>query len=200
MPLYPIFIVEDNSATRGLLEKQLSRHGHESHQFATSTDFLGKAESLPPGLVILDIHLPGIGGLELLDRLSPDSGPFAVVVISGSADVDDAIGAFRRGAVHFVRKPYRQAVLLDAVVEAGEMLDQTISRNLIKDRAAQIHLSAREREVLEYLVKGQQSKGIAFELGISIRTVEMHRSKVLSKLGARSTSHAVAIAKGLALV
>lgn len=196
----PVFIVEDRALARRTLERQLAHMGRTCRLFPNAADFFSSLGDLAPGIVLLDIHMPGKSGLDLLDDMGPDHGPFAVVVLSGSNAVDDAIGAFRRGAVHFLRKPYRLADLANAIAEAGEVLQHKLRE---RDRAKQalgVRLSSREMEVLGGMARGLQSKAIAHELDISIRTVELHRSKLIAKLHARSGSHALSIAKDLGLL
>lgn len=197
---FPVYVVEDNALARRTLQRQLDRQGIRSLLLEDGASFLDALPSLEPGIILLDVHLPGHSGVALIDEIAVEHGPFAIVMVSGSVDVDDAIGAFRRGAIHFLRKPYRMAELSLALAEAGEALEAEIAARQRRDVAGKVNLTRREAEVLRELARGHASKVIAFNLDISIRTVEMHRSHIIAKLGAHSASHALAIAQKLGLV
>jgi two-component system response regulator FixJ len=121
-------------------------------------------------------------------------------MVSGSAEVDDAIVAFRRGAIHFLRKPFRRDALLLVLSEVEQIVYERMADYARRQNASSITLTPREREVLEAMANGEQSKVIAWKLGLSTRTVEMHRSNILAKLHARNASQAVAIARELGLI
>lgn len=197
---YPVYIVEDDELASEALRLQLEATGRSCRAFATSTAFLEAMHSLEPGVILLDLRLPGVHGLDLLDAIDEDIGPFAVVIVSASRQVNDAIGAFRRGVVDYLRKPWTPSELADVLLEADEEVGKQLKARQRREQAEDIHLTDRELEVLRAMAEGRQSKIIAYELGLSIRTVDMHRSNIMAKLNARGASHALAIAKELGLI
>jgi two-component system response regulator FixJ len=200
MGSFPVYVVEDDELARKLIARQLENLGRECSMFEHATAFLGQAAELDPGIVVLDLRLPGMSGLDLLDQMAGDAAQFAVIVYSASSEVSDAIGAFRRGVIDFLRKPSTPEEL-GRVLGAGDAYLKERKEELRRRSLAEsIKLTAREKEVLDALAAGKQSKTIAFELDISIRTVEMHRANVVSKLQARGTTHALAKAKELGLI
>ena len=137
-----------------------------------------------------------MSGLELLERLKEQRTDWPVVMLTGHAEVGAAVESFRSGAVHFLSKPFKKTELLAALAEAAEIGRRRVQLAGSREQAlAAQKLSTREREVLAAIAEGKQSKAIAWELGISVRTVDLHRSNILAKLSARNTSQAVAIAK-----
>lgn len=196
----PVYAVEDSAFAWRMLRHQLEFLGREYRHFDTCTAFIEAQSTLPPGIIVLDIHLPGMSGLELLEQLSPEAGPFAVIAFSGSSEVNDAIGAFRRGAIDFLRKPSPMDEMERSLKKAGKVVEAELEERRRQDKAASVRLSRREKEVLQALAQGRQSKVIAHDLGISIRTVEMHRSNIIAKLDARNASHALTIAQDLGLI
>jgi two-component system response regulator FixJ len=200
MGSFPVYVVEDDELARTLIARQLGNLGRECTMFEHATAFLAEAQGLDPGIVVLDLRLPGMSGLDLLDEMGGAAGPFAVIVYSASSEVSDAIGAFRRGVIDFLRKPSAPDELA-RVLEAGDAFLETQQEEIRRRSLAEsIKLTGREKEVLVALAAGKQSKAIAFELDISIRTVEMHRANVVAKLQARGTTHALARAKELGLI
>jgi len=199
MATFPVYGVEDDELARTLLARQLGNLGREFRMFEHATAFLGEVPSLEPGIVILDLRLPGMSGLELLDQLEEDA-LFAVVVYSASSEVSDAIGAFRRGVIDFLRKPSTPEELAKVLADGDAYVESRLEAIRRQSMAESIHLTKREMEVLLALAAGKQSKAIAFDLDISIRTVEMHRANVVAKLKARGTAHALAKAKELGLI
>lgn len=200
MGSFPVYVVEDDQLARTLIARQLGNLGRECRMFEHATAFLGEAPALDPGVVMLDLRLPGMSGLDLLDQLGGEAALFGVIVYSASSEVSDAIGAFRRGVIDFLRKPSTPEELA-RVLEAGDAYLAARQEEIRRRSLAEsIRLTGREKEVLIALAAGKQSKAIAYELDISIRTVEMHRANVVTKLGARSTTHALAKAKELGLI
>jgi two-component system response regulator FixJ len=194
-----VYVIDDDPMARRLVIRMLASEPIDCREFASATEFLDALDALPFGCVLLDIHMPDFDGLEVLSRTLVRQ-PFPVVMASGSVDVDDAITAFRRGAVHFLRKPYDKATLIATLAEAEAVGIRRQSDADRRDRASRIHLTAREQQVLEATAAGSQSKCTAWQLGLSVRTVEMHRSNLLAKLGAANASQAVAIARTLRLL
>ncbi len=137
-----------------------------------------------------------MSGIELLKLLLKKQIDWPVIMLSGFAEVGSTIEAFRSGAVHFLRKPFKQAELVAALTEAAEIGRRRLSQAIDpRQLEALKRLTQRERQVLEEIARGLQSKEVAWKLGISVRTVDVHRSNILAKLSARNTSQAVAIVR-----
>ena len=164
--------------------------------FASGDEFL-KAR-LPDHLncILLDIRMPGMSGLDVLRALGEHDDPPSVLVLTGHGDIPMAVEAMRLGALDFLEKPYAPKSLLAAVDSASDFYEQNRAVNAGNRDAAMLveNLSERQRQVLEGMVKGRPNKLIAFDLGLSIRTVEAYRAQLLVKLGVRSTAEAVCIA------
>lgn len=195
-----IAIVDDDEAVRRSTSEIMRRSGYDVRMFASGDDFVG-SELGPVACVLLDLHMPGKDGLAVLAALRDRGDAPPVIVITAHGDLAVAIAAMKLGACDFFEKPYRATDLL-ASVEAA--LDRPDDRDAITFRAWAIAvvdtLTRRQRQVLEGILQGMQNKIIAFELGLSTRTVEAYRSQLLEKLGARGTAEAVrvALAAGLA--
>lgn len=197
-----VYIVDDDAAVRHSLALLLETQGYRVASFAAAPDFLAAAPSLPAGVLIADIRMPEMDGLELQQRLGERALPFPVILITGHGDVPLAVHAMKAGAVDFIEKPFAADAILAAI-------DAALTRRAgagKPDPAAQAaagrlaELSPREREVLDGLVAGLPNKAIAYDLAISPRTVEIHRARVMHKMQAKSLSELVrlALAAGLA--
>ena len=174
--------------------------GFGTRQYGSPAEFLGLLDELEPGVICLDIKMPGMSGIDLLKLLSKKQIDWPVIMLTGYAEVGSAIEAFRSGAIHFLRKPFKQLELADALREAAEIGRRRLSQAVDpKQLEALQRLTPREREVLEEIAQGLQSKEIAWKLGISVRTVDVYRSSILAKLSARNTSQAVAIVRAVGL-
>lgn len=189
-----VHIIDDDESVLRTLARSVKQSGRETMLHRSADAFLAAIDSLPFGCVVSDINMPGRSGLDLIAILQQDHPEWPVVMITGFAEVDAAIRSFRHGAVHFLQKPFRSADLIAALNEAQSI---GLRRRADAERQQQARavgkLTPREAEVLNALARGLQSKAIAWELGISTRTVEMHRSNILVKLGARNTSQAVGL-------
>ncbi len=188
-----IYIVEDDQAVRASLDFFLSTTEFCARQFDDAAAFLAEASSLPPGCVLLDIRMPGIDGFEVLERLRQAGSALPVVVMTGHGDITTAVRAMKLGARDFLEKPFEEEVLIDILVRIFATLDGELreSHGRIDACARLACLSQREREVLVALLDGQSNKLIAHELGISIRTVEMHRASMMERLGVRTFAEAL---------
>lgn len=195
-----VYIIDDDPLARRTLSRLLATSNIESDSFGSASAFIAALDTLDYGCVLLDIDMPGESGLDALAAILSRKPPLPVVMASGSSQVEDAITAFHRGALYFLRKPYRRDELLDALDKATRVGLERLQEHARLAHAERIHLTTREKEVLEAMANGQQSKQIAWGLGLSIRTVEMHRSNLLTKLSARNASQAVAVARSLDLL
>jgi two-component system, LuxR family, response regulator FixJ len=196
-----VYIVDDDDAVRDSLSVLLEACGHRVRSFAMAGDFLDAAPSLPPGCLIADIRMPGMDGLELQRHLNERSLKFPTIVITGHGDVPLAVRAMKAGALDFIEKPFATPTILASVETALARLAAAGQRDpaALAAQAKLDLLSPREREVLEGLLAGLPNKTIAYDLAISPRTVEIHRARVMDKMGARSLSELIrlALAAGL---
>jgi two-component system response regulator FixJ len=191
-----LYIVDDDLAVARTIARAAAAAGFAATIFDSADGFLDEIDELEPGSILLDIRMPGMSGLELLDRLKEKRPDWPVVMLTGHAEVGAAVQSFRSGAVHFLSKPFGRAELIETLKEAAEIGRQRARLAGSREQAQALEkLSNREREVLAAIAEGKPSKTIAWELGISVRTVDLHRSNILAKLSARNTSQAVAIAK-----
>ncbi|WP_281253111.1 response regulator transcription factor [Sphingomonas spermidinifaciens] len=194
-----IYLVDDDPLARRMARRMLIGTDAECIEFDSGASFLDRLEALETGCVLLDIDMPGRNGLEVLHEVAMRKA-WPVVIVSGSNRVDDAIRAFRQGAVHFLRKPFRRADLVQTLGEAVAREAERQRAVAKQAEAARIRLSKRETEVLHAMSAGHQTKAIAWALGLSLRTVEMHRSNLMKKMKARNSTQAISIARTYALI
>ncbi|HET6521334.1 MAG TPA: response regulator FixJ [Geminicoccaceae bacterium] len=192
-----VFVVDDDEAVRDSLAVMLEAEGFAVEAFAAGRTLL---EALAPGgrvgCVVADVRMPDMDGLELLERLMARGGGPPVIIMTGHGDVPMAVRAMKAGAVDFIEKPFTPEIIVDTVQRALESCRRAAAA-AEDDRGVSARLeqlTPREREVLERLVIGRPNKVIAHELGISPRTVEIHRARVMEKAGARSLPHLVRMA------
>lgn len=190
-----VFIVDDDQAVRDSLQWLIQSVGLNVVTFPDALSFLNHVNEDQAGCVVLDVRLPGISGLELQQKLAARGIRMPVIIVTGHGDVPMAVRAMKAGALDFIEKPFSDQVLLERVNQALELDRATRDARAeiadIERRLAQ--LSPREREVMSRIVAGQANKVIAIELGLSERTVEIHRAKVMSKTGARSLAELVSM-------
>lgn len=188
-----IYIVDDDEPVRDAISMLLDTIGLHHQSFADAQSFLDTYDPAQPGCLILDIRMPGISGLDLQDRLLELDAPIPIIFITGHGDIPMAVEAMRKGAVDFIRKPFRDQELLDRVNEALSAGEQQQAEHDQRQQAVQrlSELTPREQEVFERVAAGQANKVIAIELGISERTVEIHRSQVMHKTESRSLADLV---------
>lgn len=188
-----VFVVDDDEPVRDAIGMLLETVDIPYESFASAQDFLDAYDRGRSGCLVLDIRMPGMSGLELQQRLIDMRSPIPIVFITGHGDVPMAVEAMKRGAVDFIRKPFRDQELLDRVHEALAMDagQREAHQNLEQIRGKVDALTPREREVFARVADGQANKVVAIDLGISERTVEIHRSQVMQKTGARSLADLV---------
>ena len=188
-----VYIVDDDEAVRASLRLLLKSVGIAAQAFASAQEFLACYDASKPGCLILDIRMPGMSGLELQQDLIMRGAIIPVIFITGHGDVPMAVEAMKNGAFDFLQKPFRDQELIDRVQRAlakdGE--NRVALSQHSKMRARLELLTAREREVLRLMVQGKPNKVMAGDLGISQRTVEIHRARVMEKLGVSSLAQAV---------
>lgn len=190
-----VFIVDDDPSVRDALALLFSLHGHPTAIFACAEDFLRAIEPAWRGVVIADIRMGGMSGLEMQEVLAQHPSRLPVIVITAHADIAAARQAFKLHAVDFLEKPFDHDQLLASVERAMRALPE--DRKGLGTRPVATTLSAREREVMALVVDGMDNRGIGERLGISPRTVEVHKSRVMTKLGARNLAELVRIAQAM---
>ncbi|KFG89385.1 Chemotaxis protein CheY [Sphingobium herbicidovorans NBRC 16415] len=193
---YPIYVVDDDEAIRRSLSFMLKTSGYAVQLFASGVEFLREAGDLAPGCVLLDVRMPDIDGLEVQREMRARGIMLPVVIMTGHGDIDMAVSAMKAGASDFIEKPFEKAALLGCVEAARKLslADRGASARA-KDAHARLNiLTEREREVLDGLVEGLPNKTIAYDLGISPRTVEIHRANLMHKLEVKSLAEALRIA------
>ncbi len=188
-----VFVVDDDEAVRNSLKLLLKSAGLISLAHASATDFLAVYDEDQPGCLVLDIRMPEMNGLELQDELNRRGAMIPVIFITGHGDVPMAVESMRRGALDFLQKPFRDEDLIDRVRKAL-LLDksnrlQLGARNAIRCRLAA--LTPREMQVLQLLTFGKSNKQIAGDLGVSQRTIEIHRAHLMHKTEATSVAQLV---------
>jgi len=191
-----VHLVDDDEAIRRSVGFALKTSGFRVRAYESGVEFLKSASKLEPGCILLDIRMPGMGGLDVQSALRDKGIGLPVIIMTGHGDVSLAVQAMKAGAVDFIEKPFEKAVLLGAIEHGVERLKKSAANVDRADEAA-VRLQAltgREREVLNGLAKGLPNKTIAYDLGISPRTVEIHRANVMSKLKVKSLSEALRIA------
>ena len=191
-----VHLVDDDEAIRRSAGFMLKTSGFRVQTYESGDQLLKAVPSLDPGCVLLDIRMPGMDGLEVQQALKERGVGLPVIIMTGHGDVTLAVQAMKAGAVDFIEKPFEKAVLLGAIGQAFSKLDRASeTRERTKEAEVQLNgLTPREREVLDGLAEGLPNKTIAYDLGISPRTVEIHRANLMTKLGVRSLSEALRIA------
>jgi two-component system, LuxR family, response regulator FixJ len=186
-------VVDDDAGVRNAMRSLLKSVGLEAALFSSAQEFLDGYRATQPGCLLLDIRMPGMSGLELQQQLNMRGAVIPVIFMTGHGDIPMAVEAMQHGAFDFLQKPFRDQDLLDriqrAIVKDGELRKSLSEHNRIQERLET--LTPREREVLDLMVKGQQNKAVAQELGVSPRTVEIHRARVMEKMAVQSVAELV---------
>ena len=197
LPSPLIHIVDDDTAMLDSLRLVFLSVGLASETYTCALDFLGRADLGRPGCLVADVRMPGMSGLELQKELATRDVVLPLIILTGHGDIAMAVGALKAGACDFIEKPYTEQRLIDSVHHAlrhGHSLWRERERQDVV-RACRQQLSPRERQVMAHLVAGDSNKIIAARLGISPRTVEVHRAGVMAKFQARSLSELVLLAQ-----
>ncbi len=187
-----VYVIDDDDALRDSVRLFLVNEGLSVKSYGSADDFLADLDALQPGCIVTDVRMPGMSGMELLSHIASRGLSLPVIVITGHADVPLAVRAMKQGAVDLLEKPFKAEELIGAV-RRGLALGKEEQPNPSADVAIarRAMLSARENEVLDRLIKGQPNKVIAYEMGISPRTVEVHRANVMKKTQAGSLSELI---------
>ena len=191
-----IHLVDDDEAIRRSVSFMLRTSGYLVKTYPSGIEFLGVAKDAVTGCILLDVRMPEMDGLEVQQALKERGVLMPVIVMTGHGDINLAVQAMKAGAVDFIEKPFEKSVLTGALEEGFARIDQAGRRHARADEA-KVRLEAltpREHDVLQGLVRGHPNKTIAYDLGISPRTVEIHRANLMGKLGVPSLSEALRIA------
>lgn len=194
-PDQALFIVDDDPAVRDALSVVFSLEGYDVETFESGEAFLAALPNLPTACVLLDVHMPGRSGMEILKALDPDHYDAPVFIISGQGDIPMAVAAVKAGAFDFIEKPFDAETVVTRVREGIDI----VARRLAAQEKGEVEhpdlrlLTPREREVLEQITAGASNKEAGRSLGISPRTIEVHRARIMEKLGAKNAADLVRI-------
>ena len=191
-----VAVIDDDDAVRDSLSALLEAAGYDVDTYESGRAFLNALPRALPACALVDVRMPEMDGLELQQRLAEAAPQLPVVIITGHGDIAMAVKAIKAGAVDFIEKPFSDRTILDGIAQALASREEALSRETRRreiDRRLG-RLTTREREVFERLARGSSNKVVARELGISPRTVEVHRARVMEKLQAPSLSHLVRMA------
>jgi two-component system response regulator FixJ len=188
-----VFVVDDDEAVRSSTKLLLKSVGLPAVTYPSAQEFLDNYDPLQPGCVVLDVRMPLMSGLELQQLLNIRGAIIPVIFITGHGDIPMAVEAMQHGAFDFLQKPFRDQDLLDRVQKALEKdrLNRVQLREKTRIQERRESLTPREREILELMTRGKPNKVMAADLGVSQRTVEIHRARVMEKMGASSLAQLV---------
>ena len=191
-----VYVVDDDRDVRRSLSFMLGASELRSHPFGSGEDFLEALPDLQPGCILLDLRMPQVDGFQVMSELARREIDWPIIVMTGHGEVPVAVEAMKRGAIDFIEKPFSEEALLACFGTAFSLLDERESsgkrKREARDRVAQ--LTARESDVLKGLLAGESNKQLATRLGISLRTVEMHRGNMMERLGVASLAQALTLA------
>jgi FixJ family two-component response regulator len=188
-----VMVVDDDAGVRNAMRSLLKSVGITSTLFASAQEFLDAYQPSQRGCLVLDIRMPGMSGMELQQQLNIRGAVIPVIFMSGHADIPMAVEAMQHGAFDFLQKPFRDQDLLDRIQRAI-VRDTELRQSLGEHARIKAHLESltpREREVLNLMTQGKQNKVVGQELGVSPRTIEIHRARVMEKMGAHSVAELV---------
>lgn len=191
---FAVFLVEDDQAIRASMKEALEDEKIEVHDYMTAMEFYRDYRELRPGVLILDIRLPGMSGIDLQEKLAEEDFPLPIVMISGHADVPMAVRAMKNGAFDFMCKPVKVDDLVEAVERSYNFyydIDIDLTDELDETEDSLNRLTSREREVLDHVVDGLSSREIADTLAVSTKTVEAHRARINDKMRADNVAHLI---------
>jgi RNA polymerase sigma factor (sigma-70 family) len=189
-----VYVVDDDDSVRKSLVRLLKSMGYPARPYASAKEFLeGWRLDPAPGCLVLDVQLPGLNGLELQEYLRDTSCPIPIIFITGHGDIPMSVRAMKAGAVDFLAKPFHDESLLRAIQEALARSQRAEAERAEQERVAALYarLTHREREVMALVVRGLPNKQIAAQLGTSVKTIKVHRSRVMDKMRVRSVADLV---------
>jgi FixJ family two-component response regulator len=194
-----IFVVDDDPAIRDVLTTVFVRDGFQVTNFADGASLLASARTRSPVCIILDVHIPGRSGLDILKELNAQDYPAPIFIMSGQGDIPMAVDSIKNGALDFIEKPFRGSEIVARVREALEAQKRRRAEPNNTSAVSSFHfpghepLTRREQDVLSRIVAGASSKEAGRDLGISPRTIEVHRARIMEKLGAKNAADLVRI-------
>jgi two-component system, LuxR family, response regulator FixJ len=191
-----VYVVDDESEVRKSIGFFLKASGFLSRPYLSGADFLADAVGLAPGCVLLDLRMPDMDGLQVLDRLRDQARRLPVIVMTGHGDIATAVRAMKLGAIDFLEKPFEGDMMMTALRQGFALIEHGAGaeQERLEAEGRLAALSAREREVLSLLSEGKSNKEVAIALDLSVRTVEMHRATMFDRLGVRTLPEAMKIA------
>jgi two-component system, LuxR family, response regulator FixJ len=188
-----VMVVDDDAGVRNAMRALLKSVGLQSQLHASAQEFLDSYDASQPGCLVLDIRMPGMSGLELQQELNLRGATIPVIFMTGHGDIPMAVEAMQHGAFDFLQKPFRDQDLLDriqrAITRDGKLRESLGEHSRI--RTSLESLTEREREVLDLMILGKQNKAVAQDLGVSPRTIEIHRARVMEKMDVQSVAELV---------
>ncbi len=195
-----VHVVDDDAAVCSSISLLLKTVGLEVRTFDNAQDFLTGYDPDLPGCLVLDVRMPGMDGLELQAKLIENNVFIPVIILTGHGDIAMAVQALKRGAVNFIEKPFRDQTLLDSVNKAVQIDAEIRRKKLEVERIEQKlrHLTKREAQIMNLLAAGKSNKAVAYELDISPKTVDFHKSNFMDKLGVNSVVQLVRLMQKLA--
>lgn len=190
---HTVYVVDDDVAVRTAIGMLMSSVGHRPLMFGSAAEFLDSYDPAVPACLVLDVRMPGMSGLEVQERLNEIGARIPIIFVTGHGDVPMAVQAMRNGAEEFLQKPFRDQELIDRVNQA---LEKCAARAACQSEQQEVRsridsLTVREKEVLKLIVAGQANKVIAADLGLSARTVEVHRANIMEKMQVNSLAELV---------
>ncbi len=191
-----IYIVDDDPAVRDALSVVFNMEGFVVETFSDGDTFIQSASKTQPACVILDVHMPGRSGIDILKTLKAENYPAPIFIISGQGDIPMAVEAIRNGAFDFIEKPFTAEKVVERINQGIETVKKRNSDELEMTFTGADLLTRRESEVLKEITGGASNKEVGRQLSISPRTVEVHRARIMEKLGARNAADLVRIVLG----
>jgi len=191
-----VYVVDDDRDVRRSLSYMLAASDTRSHPFGSGADFLDAVPDLAPGCILLDLRMPAMDGFQVMAELGRRDLDWPIIVMTGHGEVPVAVRAMKQGAVDFIEKPFSEEALLGCLATAFKLLNEREAAGRRKRAARERvdQLTARETEVLEGLLAGESNKQLAQRLGISLRTVEMHRGNMMDRLEVANLAEALTLA------